>query len=65
LRELHLITTVNFTSGRRNFIDRQIDFVGGAGRLASTRGQMIGNRANHGVLYRHGRLERLRRVTLR
>src|SRR2546425_13243181 len=41
LRELHLFAAVNFAPGGGNFVSRKIDFVGGAGRFATSGREMI------------------------
>lgn len=41
LRELHLITAVNFTRGRRNLVRRNVELVRCAGGFATGRREMI------------------------
>ena len=49
----------------RHFVGGQIDVVSGAGPHASGGGKLIGNRADRGVLDRHGRLQLLGWIMLR
>src|SRR6266436_1410849 len=41
LRKLSLSAAMNFTNGLRNLVLGQGDFIGGPGRVASCRGEMI------------------------
>ena len=56
---------MHFAGDCRNFIGRQIDFIGGSRCLTSSGGEVIGNGTDHGVLDRHRWLQRLGGIKLR
>jgi len=56
---------MNLAGGSRDFLDRQIDFVRGAGGRATGGGELIRNRTDGRTLDGHFRLQLLRRIMLR